>query len=267
MVGNCAVFFHWSACEKGGLSMGSLAEWLTFFVTLGALVAAVFAGRYAKRAADSASVQAEAATTALKIDVRTREEAQARLVYSLVKRYLHYPVGKVIVQGDGHENRTAWDHEGLTPWLNGQDLAGQPKLGRRTTRETVLVTIEVQNRSAEIVTDVFIYMVNSHLQQSAGLEAKSVAGLAFPVLFPYTSEDYTITIPLPEGSIVDPKDPRPEDLASGWIPVIEFRDSSGIWWARRGSARIRKVIRAADELPGRDALTHLYPEPEIELPH
>lgn len=266
MVGNCAVFFHWSACKEGGLSMGSIAEWFTLVVALGALVAAVVAGTYAKRAADSAHTQARVAATALKIDARAREETQARLVYSRVKNYLHYPTGKTLVQGDGHEDRTAWDPDGVTRWLNGKDPAGRPSRGRLTTRETVLVTVEVQNRSAEIITDVYIYLVNPHLDGLGDREAKSVEVLAFAALFQTSAAEYSLSIPLPEGTVVDPRDPRPQELGSGWIPVVEFRDSSGVWWARRGPARIRKVVRSADELPGRDTVTKLYPEPENEIP-
>lgn len=52
----------------------------------------------------------------------------------------------------------------------------------------------------------------------------------------------TVADELPEGLSAD-------YMAPGLVPILEFRDSAGLWWVRRGIDPIEQLDRGAHELP------------------
>lgn len=255
MTGNCAVFLLWSACNDGGLPIGSIAELLTVVITTLALIAAAYAGYQAKIAASSARKQAEAAATALKHsaaaaesaaaqaaaatkafeeDAKVREEAQARLVFSELGEPSY------VVKGNRYtydvfesRHRTVWDDAMLSPWQE-RDQTSQPVRNRITTANGVRMPVFVTNLSTEIISPVRLYFVDP----STG--RRTTPGSFDEILRPkHEKLTYGVVIALPDGVNIM-REPPAKHFAS-WVPVLEFRDSSGVWWRRMSSEPVVKL--------------------------
>ncbi len=263
MTGNCAVFLLWSECTAGGISIGSFAELLTVLVTTLALIAAAYAGYQAKIAATSARIQAKAAIAALNLDISTRERAQARLVYAEQTTAAEFRMPKVFRKLDFDLATFTWDVEAFSSYRP-TIIWGEPSQARHLEHDSVIADVTVHNDSAEMISRVYLYFENMEADEKydSRMHVRSVETAIATALSPGEAVGGRIMIPLPG--------PWPDGFSaaeaiSGWVPVIEFRDASGVWWLRRGADRIRKIARHPDELPRRKpGPTPLLPEPEIE---
>lgn len=263
VTGNCAVFFLWSACTDEGLSIGSFAELLTVIVTFLALLAAAYAGYQAKIAANSARDQAKAAVAALNLDISTRERAQARLVYSEQRSLEELRMPRAFTELELKLADYTLDDEALSTFQP-IEMWGEPDRVRHLEHDAVIATVTVHNDSAEMISRVYLYFENVGSDETTQprMQVRSVETVVATSLSPGRQASGRIMIalpgPWPEGILVD-------EVLPGWIPVIEFRDASGVWWLRRGADRIRKVNRHPDEMPRRSSgPTPLLPEVEIE---
>lgn len=258
VTGNCAVFFLWSACAEGGLTLGSLPEWLTFGVTVGALLAAIGAGVAAHR-------QSRAASSTLELDVMARRQAQARLVYSTQEEPSAKRLPNAYDEEQLNDPKFGWDAEVLGPlqWIQ---MGGPRFFGRPLTQNVVHASATVHNGSTEMISRVVLYFENDMAAESSDLNAltRSVEVSVARALAPGEKASGTVMIPLGEG-VEWPAGHSSADLIKGWVQVIEFRDASGVWWLRREAERIRRVRRHPDELPRQSAdPTPLYPDKDLE---
>lgn len=251
----------WSACRTDdGITLGSLPEWLTMIVTALALAAAVFAGWQAKKAADSsraqaksaaeavafsqqqadaalqavvhsaeaaasARVQADAAQRALEADIKIREEAQARLVFTTIRagRWLEdgHPV-------DVRDTSVIYDAGLLSNPT--RDATGKETHETLELGQQLIVT--VHNSSAEILGGFTAAAVHRQSGES------SKQGEWVDAVAPGEQVQMTFVIPAPG---VDMMRTTAEEQARGWVASIQYRDSSGLWWSRIGADHIVKI--------------------------
>ncbi|MBZ4488087.1 hypothetical protein LQ938_11565 [Microbacterium sp. cx-55] len=102
------------------------------------------------------------------------------------------------------------------------------------------IGIEVQNGSDEIVGPITMALFDSHAN------THSVYDYRYTAILPGQAHKFEIIVEVPRG--YDTRLPA-EEIMKGLQPVIEFRDSSGQWWSRRGLDPIQRLARGTHETP------------------
>lgn len=237
----CTFWFFWSACVKDGLTFGSLGEWFTVLVAIAALLTAIHAGKQARRSADSSH-------KALLADIKVREEAQARLVYSDSPAIKPVERGRTLWEPEGSsaDSKTTWPTELLSTRTRGRDKSLNDGWFRKTTGDAIRASVTVRNLSPEIITDVYLFFVNPHLDGS--VESISAQKHISEIIKPQGEATHTIVIPYLSSRALHEEDAA-SDFMLGWDRVIEFRDSSGVWWRRLGVEPIQKLKRESRRPP------------------
>jgi len=190
---------------------GSVAEWVTAGVAVIAAGAAFWALRfnkaandYARDAAGAAAKSNELTARAYRDDVRVRDEAQARLVYSTLDE-----ANPVILAGT----------EIPKPWVAGAALvplqgmvyehgSGVPYVAEAART----VAVRVHNRSTEIISSIRVSLFDATEKR----ELDTAPG--WIVLLPDESRAFEFLVPFGE---------------TRYLPNIAFRDSTGKYWTRR----------------------------------
>lgn len=283
MTAECALWVFQTGCFGGELATGSLPEWMTAIVTVLALAAAVYAGiaatsaaksareqsiaaasalvsaqeqassaaaavlyardqaqaamdsvKHSESAAASARDQAVAAQNAFEADAKVREEAQARQVYSTLMARQWLEPGVPI---DGGDISVVYD----VGYLSNPQMDVSGRVLQETKRYGLQLFVTVFNQSSEIIGAVAIQAGHAYGNR------QSVQGVYEQPIEPGGTFGCTLVVPMDEG--FDPDGTTPDEQALGWVATIEYRDSVGVWWSRRGSSYIVKLDRGPDELP------------------
>ena len=204
----------WWASISDNLTLGSIAEWVTAIIALIAAIAAVRALKFSRRAnvhaqaaATAAEQSSELTAKAYRDDVRVRDEAQARLVYTTLDG------GQPVIL-EGTEVRQPRHPDVPLVVLPGMLTEGQEGMPYSLLREsTRTVVLAVHNRSSEIISSIWA----SLLDRSNKCELKSATGLI--VLLPGGSQEVEFMVPF-------------DDVR--YVPDVSFRDAAGKYWMRRG---------------------------------
>ena len=181
--------------------------------------------RHSEAAVQSARDQAVSAQRAFEADAKVREEAQARLVYSTLRTGQWIPRGH---PADGGDTSVVYSQGYLSNPT--RDAVGNMVQDTRELGLQLIVT--VHNNSSEILGGFTVAAVNIHNGES------SEQGDWVDAVPPKDRVERTIVIPAPG---IDSKKTAPDAAAAGWVASIQYRDSSGIWWSRRGSDPIVKI--------------------------
>lgn len=205
------------------LDLGSWPEWITAVVAFLALIGAALSVYFAHRAVRTSREANNITLAAYQDDVKERREAQARFVYALNEiPQLHHP-GEVMQWPDTIK-MTAANGPVFVP-------GSLRSIGGGITEATVAAeirstTVTVYNRSDEIVAGWMVSLYDRANGQPVG--GVGVGENALPLL---PGDSQTVRIDL----LFDPS----HHPHVG--PVVEFRDSSGRFWRRRGSEPIELI--------------------------
>lgn len=208
--------------------------------------AALDSVKHSEAAAESARGQAELARLAFSEDARVREEFQARLVYSEPPTHRPFEKGRVFWEDHPLKVDTSWDTAQFTEWADGEQFGVQKRF-RKLATDVVLATVTVINKSPEIIAQVRLYFVNPHIRDR-GVDCITVQPSMSDVIAPGGRDSHTISIPFISSRELH-EDDAVADFMNSWERVIEFRDSSGLWWRRQGVEPIVKLRRVGNQPP------------------
>lgn len=193
---------------------GSVAEWVMVAVTIGAVVVAGIALRFSRKANQIAQqVYAD--------DVRARNEAQARMVYPLVRGASVYFKGEVIPQHDGEHSMTQ---------VGGNVLGSQEDEvgGLYALEDMQIIDFEICNGSTEVIGAFQAQLYD--LTQKTTLSGSIGADVVLPG---ESTGLIRIAVPGSKGN---------------YLPEISFRDSAGLFWSRRGFDPVESLDEARRRL-------------------
>ena len=205
------------------LDWGSVAEWVTAVAALLALLGATLSIVFAARAVRTSREANDITLAAYRSDLKERREAQARFVYALNEiPQLHHP-GEVMRWSDQIKMTAANGNVFVPGSLRSADGGLTEATVAAEIRST---TVTVHNRSDEIVADWMVSLYDRATGKAVG--GVWVGENTLPLL---PGESQTVRIDL----LFDPS----HHPHVG--PVVEFRDSSGRLWRRRGSEPIELI--------------------------
>lgn len=219
--------------QWGTLPLGSLAEWVTAAIALVAGIAAIVAlilsgvaNHHARKAAAAADRSSELTDQAYRDDVRVREEAQARLVYSTLK--IEVPV---ILEGGDVPNT----YPPNTPFMviDGMISARQPGVNSAAiaTQNAQVVRVTMHNQSSEIISSIRVLLYDRRDRTEL-------------------NPPYGHVVLLPEETLdVDFITPHEQNR---YEPEVIFRDAAGNYWSRRG---FDPIAALSDERRNRHGLS------------
>lgn len=198
----------------GDLSLGSLAEWVTAVIALVAAVAAVVAlilsgkaNGHARNAAAAAVESSKLTDKAYRDDVRVRDEAQARLVYSTLD------AGHSVILAGTELPEPLVSGAELVPLPDMVYVHGNGQGARYVSENARTVVVGVHNRSMEIISSIRVALFNASDKREIGHAPGWI------VLLPNESRKLEFLVPFGD---------------TYYLPDIAFRDSTGKYWSRRG---------------------------------
>lgn len=217
MTASCAIWWPSANCPPL-LTMGSLPEWLMWLVTTLALAAASYAAFQAKRSSDSAKQQTEVALTAFYEDARSRAEATATKVYALLSESGMFRAGTPVLVFPRDKHWVAHD-----PGLINPD--------ETFAVDVLRVCFDVQNDSDEVI-------LLESFQLAYQDDSRSAQRVHSHPIRPGKRLALEVDIEWPGDMSFD------SEVAVallGIVPFIEFRDSAGRLWSRRGFEPIKRL--------------------------
>ena len=211
----CEIGVEGLETQWGILPLGSLAEWVTAVLALVAGIVAIVAlvlsrkaNSHARDAAAAAVASSELTDKAYRDDVRVRDEAQARLVYSTLKT----EVSVILEGGDVPKpfpQSTPFVH------LDGMVSTQQPGLNSAAivTQSAQVVRVSMHNKSSEIISSIRVLLYD----RRSKMELNPPHGHI--VLLPEETLDVDFLVPYDQNR---------------FEPEVIFRDAAGKYWSRRG---------------------------------
>ena len=196
--------------------VGNLAEWVAASAAVLAVVAAAASAFLSARAVTLSRGLYKATAAAYQADLIEREQAQARFVYSITSDVRWIEAGRIM--------------RGREPLGRSEHFQGKFKeplnSGERVLHESsVLATITVYNRSAEVMGPFHLTLYDKHGGEILGHPIFDMVD--GPLIPPGESRRYEIEAPDSGGGA-----PRAD---------LRFCDSSGRWWRRRENHPIERV--------------------------
>lgn len=182
------------------MDWGSVADWVMVLATIGAVVVAGIALKFSWKANQIAQqVYAD--------DVRARNEAQARMVYPLVRGASVYFKGEAITRHGGEHSMT---QVGGNVLGSSRNEAGEVY----ALEDLQIIDFVIFNGSSEIIGAFQAQLYD--LTQKRTLPGSIGADVVLP-----GGETPLIRIAVPGAK-------------GNYLPEISFRDSAGLFWSRRG---------------------------------
>lgn len=182
------------------MDLGSVADWVMVLTTIGAVVVAGIALNYSRKAN-------QIAQRVYTDDVRVRNEAQARMVYSKVRGVSVYFKGEGI---PAHNDEHSMTQVGGNVLGSNEDGTGD----LYALEDTQIIDLTIYNGSSEIIGafQAQLYDMTHRVTIPGSIGADAVLpGESTPL----------IRIAVPGGH-------------GNYLPEISFRDSAGLFWSRRG---------------------------------
>ena len=210
-----------------GLDWGSIPDWVSAIATVLALCGAGVTIWFAARAVRISREANNITLAAYQADLTDRRERQARFVYALNEVPQTHHAGEVIQRFPPHLTGAAETGvfvDGSFRSLNGG------KTEQTVAADMLSTTVTVHNRSEEIVAS---WMVSLYDRSTGAPVGGTGVGDQSAAVLPGETRIVHIDVLAHEG------------YHPHIGPVVDFRDSSGRLWRRRGSEPIELVADSA----------------------